>query len=166
MTRMAGVLLMTCGLIAGSSSTQAKDGEGDITFHGTLIAPPPCTISDGNQVDVNFGEQVGINKVDGVNYRRPLNYQITCDSTQGGSWVLSLKLTGETPVFDSQALQTDKTGLGIKIYQNGTLFAPNSTLRINLDNLPTLEAVPIKQDGASLVEGAFEAWASLRADYE
>jgi type 1 fimbria pilin len=166
MTRIINVLLLTCDLIAGITPVQAKDGDADMTFRGTLIEPPPCTINDGNQVEVNFGDRVGINKVDGENYRQPLNYQITCDKAIGGTWALTLSLSGSVAVFDSDALLTDKTSLGIRVYQNDTPFTPNSTVKINLDNPPRLEAVPIKQAGATLTEGAFEAWATLRADYE
>ncbi|WP_447872491.1 fimbrial protein [Serratia fonticola] len=166
MTRTINVLLLTCGLIAGITPAQAKDGEADMTFRGTLIEPPPCTINDGNQVEVNFGDRVGINKVDGKNYRKPLNYRITCDKAIGGTWALTLSLSGSVAVFDSDALLTDKTSLGIRVYQNDTPFTPNSTLKINLANPPRLYAVPIKQAGATLTKGTFEAWATLRADYE
>lgn len=166
MTRTIRVLLLTCGLMGGITQAQAKDGEADMTFHGTLIEPPPCTINDGNQVEVDFGDRVGINKVDGVNYRQPLNYQITCDKAVGGPWALTLSLSGDAAGFDNDALLTDKAGLGIRVYQNDKPFAPNSTLKINLANRPVLEAVPIKQAGATLTEGVFEAWATLRADYE
>ena len=166
MIRTIRVLLLACGLVGVTGTAQAKDGEADMTFHGTLIEPPPCTINDGNQVDVDFGERVGINKVDGVNYRQQLNYQITCDKAVVGSWALTLSLSGSVAGFDSDALLTDKTSLGIRVYQNDKPFPPNSTLKINLDNPPRLEAVPIKQAGATLTEGVFEAWATLRADYE
>lgn len=166
MSRTIKVLLLACGLTAGITPAQAKDGEADMTFHGTLIEPPPCTLNDGNQVEVDFGDRVGINKVDGENYRQGLNYQITCDSAAGRSWALTLSLSGSAAGFDSEALQTDKASLGIRVYQNDKPFTPNSTVKINLANPPRLEAVPIKQASATLTEGAFEAWATLRADYE
>ncbi|HHR6038869.1 TPA: fimbrial protein [Providencia alcalifaciens] len=166
MSKTLKVLLLASSLIAGISSVQAKDGEADMTFHGTLIAPPPCTINDGNQIDVDFGDRVGINKVDGENYRQQLNYQITCDSAENASWALKLSLSGSAAGFDNDALMTNKSGLGIRVYQNDKSFTPNSMLKINLANPPHLEAVPIKQAGATLTEGVFEAWATLRADYE
>ncbi|HEJ7239682.1 fimbrial protein [Serratia marcescens] len=166
MSKTLKVLLLTGSLTAGITPVQAKDGEADMTFHGTLIEPPPCTINDGNQVEVDFDDKVGINKVDGENYRKQLNYQITCDNAVGGNWALTLSLSGSAAGFDSDALLTDKAGLGIRVYQNDKPFTPNSVLKINLANPPRLEAVPIKQAGAKLTEGAFEAWATLRADYE
>lgn len=166
MNRAIKVLLLACGLMAGVTPAQAKDGEADMIFHGTLIEPPPCTINDGNQVEVDFGDRVGINKVDGVNYRQQLNYQITCDKSVGGTWALKLSLSGSAAGFDNDALLTDKTGLGIRVYQGDKPFTPNSSVKINLANPPRLDAVPIKQAGATLTEGVFEAWATLRADYE
>lgn len=160
------VLLLTCGLMGVAVNAQAVDGEADMIFRGTLIAPPPCTLNDGNQVDVDFGARVGINKVDGVNYRQRLNYQLTCNNPLGGNWALTLSLSGNAAEFDREALLTDKVNLGVRIYQNDTVFTPNSTLKIDLANPPRLEAVPVKNAGATLTEGAFEAWATLRADYQ
>ncbi|HCR1077296.1 TPA: fimbrial protein [Enterobacter cloacae] len=148
------------------SAVAPADGDMGMTFRGTLIEPPPCSINDGNRVDVDFGERVGINKVDGVNYRQPVNYQITCESDGNANWALKLSLSGATAGFDQEALQTSKTDLGIRVYQNDTPFTPGSTLAVNLDNPPRLEAVPISRAGATLTEGAFEAWATLRAEYD
>ena len=164
MKKTIPLLLLACGLMGGTA--EAKDGEAAMVFHGTLITPPPCTINDGNQVDVDFGDRVGINKVDGVNYRQPLNYQLTCDEAAGGIWVLTLSLSGGVAAFDNNALLTNKSGLGIRVYQKGQPFAPNSAVWINRANPPRLEAVPVKRAGATLTEGAFEAWATLRADYQ
>ncbi|WP_436799812.1 fimbrial protein [Scandinavium sp. UTDF21-P1B] len=152
-------------LLLTQPSVMAADGRADMSFHGTLIAPPPCVINEGGQVDVDFTERVGISKVDGVNYRVPVNYQITCED--GGSGLaLSLSLSGTAAAFDSQALQSDQPGLGIRIYQDEKAFTPNSTLNIDLATPPRLEAVPVKRAGVTLKEGAFEAWATLQANYQ
>lgn len=162
-TIMSTLLL---AIVWGGSSAALADGDVDMTFRGTLIEPPPCTINDGNRVDVDFGERVGINKVDGVNYRQVMNYQIVCDSASSGSWALTLSLTGAAAGFDEKALQTNKTDLGIRIYQNDKPFTPGSTLDIDISNPPRLEAVPVKREGVTLTEGVFESWATLRADYQ
>ncbi|CAI1043075.1 fimbrial protein [Serratia fonticola] len=160
------ILLLTCGLMGVVVPAQAKNNEADMTFHGTLITPPLCAINDDNRIEVNFGERIGINKVDGENYRQLMNYQITCQDAAGGNWALKLSLSGSAAGFDTEALMTDKANLGIRIYQNGQPFTPNSTLKIDLANPPRLEAVPVKKEGGTLIEGAFEAWATLRADYQ
>jgi len=154
-------LLLAAALSVPPMSSQAAD----VGYRGTLIVPPPCEINDGNRVDVDFGNRVGINKVDGDNYRQPINYQISCESGSNGVWAMTLSLGAAATGFDKEALSTSKTDLGIRIYQNGKAFTPGSTLAIDQANPPRLEAVPVKKAGATLVEGAFEAWATLRADY-
>ncbi|HGM6401958.1 TPA: fimbrial protein [Serratia marcescens] len=169
MSRILKILLLVCCLVAGTTLVQAKGGVADITLHGTLIEPPPCTINDGNQVDVDFGDRVGINKIDGNNYRTPLSYQVTCENASSstiGKLGLKLSLTGSSTSFDGEALVTNKDDLGIRIYRGDVPFTPNSSVTITLSNLPKLEAVPVKRAGAKLTEGTFEAWATLRADYE
>lgn len=155
-----GILITLLGLSISVSGA----GYGDMRFHGTLIEPPPCTINDNGLIDVDFGQRLGINKIDGNNYRQELNYIITCG--KGTGWSLKLSLSGGVAGFDEQALQTDKTDLGIRIYQNDKPFRPGSSLNIDINSPPRLEAVPVKKDGAVLTKGAFESWATLRADYE
>ncbi|RBQ33676.1 fimbrial protein [Rahnella variigena] len=166
MFRAIKFFLLTCGFLASITGANAKESEVDMKFHGTLIEPPPCTINDGNNVEVDFGERVGINKVDGEHYRQQLNYQITCTQVVSGNWTLMLSLNGNAADFDDEALSTNKAGLGIRVYQGDTPLTPNRRVKISLANQPRLEAVPIKQVGATLSEGAFETWATLRADYE
>lgn len=159
-------VLLLCTLMGVAAMAQAKDGEADMTFRGTLIEPPPCTINDGNQVDVDFGERVGINKVNGVNYRQALNYQIVCEKSTDSSLALTLSLNGAQAGFDNEALLSSKENLGIRVYQNDQPFTPGSSLAIDLSSPPRLEAVPVKNAGSTLTEGPFEAWATLRADYQ
>ncbi|EPL9180883.1 fimbrial protein [Serratia marcescens] len=156
--------LLLTGLFGGQGAALAK-GEADMAFRGTLIEPPPCTINNDSRIEVNFGERVGINKVDGVNYRQLMNYQITCQASGNNHWALTLSLSGNAAAFDKEALMTDKSNLGIRVYQNDKPFTPGSVLDIDLGNPPRLEAVPIKKAGDVLTEGTFEAWATLRADY-
>ncbi|WP_262760460.1 fimbrial protein [Enterobacter bugandensis] len=127
------------------------------------VEEPPCTINNGEQIDVAFGDKVGVNKVNGINYRVPINYQIAC---KDGDRAITLSLSGTAAGFDNQSLQTDIADLGIRLYQDDKPFPPNSTVKVDPASPPRLEAVPVKKAGASLTEGAFEAWATLRADYQ
>jgi type 1 fimbria pilin len=138
-----------------------------MAFSGTLIEPPPCTINNGGRIEVPFGEQIGINSVDGVNHRQVINYQITCDKSSGSSWALTLTLSSDkVAVFDPQALGSNRDNLGIRVYQNNALFTPGSTMKVDLNNPPRLEAVLVKKSGTSLTQGTFEALATLKADYQ
>ncbi len=137
----------------------------DMQFRGTLIEPPPCTINDDGIIDVNFGDRVGINKVDGVNYRQNIGYRIRCEPGVG-KWDMLLSLTGTPATFDEAAVQTDRRYLGIRIYQNAQPFKVGSALPVDPAKPPVLEAVPVGKSGETLTEGAFEATATLRAEYQ
>lgn len=149
-------------LLLGSLPVQAVP---NMAFYGTLNAPPPCTINNGEQVDVDFGDRVGVNKVDGQNYMKTVNYRITCG--QGASGLaMGLKVTGSASGFDAAALQTNITDLGIRLLQNGQPFTLNKRMNIDAANPPVLQAVPVKKPGVELKAGAFTVTATLLADYQ
>lgn len=159
---VAVMLLCVSALV--SPSVQAAE---EVAMHlkGTLRVPPPCRINDGGVIEVDFGPRVGINKVDGVNYRRAVNYHIRCDSTESLPWTLMLTFKGNSTSFDKVALQTDNGNLGIRVYQDDTPLMPNNSIKIDPANPPRLEAVPVAKAGVPLTEGAFAATATLQADY-
>jgi hypothetical protein len=148
------------------------DNSSQIDLYGTLIEPPPCTINNGQDIDVPFGENVGISRVDGVNYKKNVDYQITCDDSSGDNTVtLGLIVNGQPTTFDSAAVQAQiegstSTDLGIKLILGGNDFSLNKRVNINKDTPPLLEAVPVKKPGTTLPEGQFTATATLMANYE
>ncbi|HID9655685.1 TPA: fimbrial protein [Serratia marcescens] len=151
----AALLLLTTPGLAGT----------DMVFFGTLNAPPPCTIDDDQLIDVDFGERVGVNKVDGQNYIKTVNYRITCEPGSTSGFTLGLKIIGTPIDFDSAALQTNIPGLGIRLLQNGQPLQLNQRLKIE-GKAPELQAVPVKKPGVELKAGAFTVTATMLADYQ
>lgn len=149
-------------LMALSGQATAAD---NMRFSGTLIEPPPCTINDGGKVDVDFGDRVGVSKVDGVNYQQPVNYKITC-TPGAGAWNMTLTLVGTPADYDEAAVASNMDDLAVRLLQNGKRFTLNQPIPIKRSAPPTLEAVPVKRPGATLQEGAFEATATLLAVYQ
>lgn len=136
-------------------------------FRGTLRAPPPCSIDNGSTVEVDFGQRVGINKVDGVNYRQEVAYSINCESPGDLDWGMAMEIKGAATAFDRAAVQaTGNPDLGIRLYQNGQPFTLNESINIDPTNRPKLEAVPVARPGAVLKEGAFVATATLQVSYQ
>lgn len=157
----AGMLLLLA-ISALSAPGMAAD---NMKFSGTLIEPPPCTINNDGQVDVDFGNRVGVKKVDGVNYLQVMNYQIKCDPSVSAR-DMTLEIMGTPADYDPAAVSSDVTDLAIQIQQNGVPFELNKPIPIRLASPPVLSAVPIKRAGATLIEGPFEATATLRAVYQ
>ncbi|WP_149013628.1 fimbrial protein, partial [Escherichia coli] len=92
---------------------------------------------------------------------------ITCDpDVRDDAWEMTLSWTGSQTSYDNAAIETNVTGLGIELQQNGQPFTLGTPLKINLSTPPTLQAVPVKASDASLSEGTFSAWATLQVDYQ
>ena len=87
----------------------------DVTFHGTLVSPPACTISDGKTIEVEF-RNVIIDNINGDNFRQDVPYTITCDpDVRDDAWEMSLTWTGSQTPYDDSAIETDVSGLGINL---------------------------------------------------
>lgn len=137
----------------------------NMQFHGTLVVPP-CTVNDGQTIEVAFGTDLGVNKIDGANYKKPVKYTLSCPEASGTNSVAVVVDTTTPAAFDASAVKTDKTGLGIRILVDGAAatFAQNVTVD-NPASPPVIEAVPVQDPGVTLTEGAFEATMTLRAEY-
>lgn len=129
------------------------------------VIRPACLINKGQRIDVNFGDRVGVNKVDGVNYRQPVNYSITCEPG-GKGLVMALVLTGIPSGFDNAAVSTNVKDLGIRLTRDGLPFTLGSPVPISVDKPPVLMAAPVKRASAKLKAGEFEATATLQAVYQ
>lgn len=163
---MKGQMIGLSLCVAAMCATPVRSAEVDIIVRGTLRAPPPCTISDGGVITTDFGERVGINRVDGVNYRQKVDYRIRCEPAGALPWEVVLTVKGRATAFDSAAVQTNKADLGIRFYQNEKPFPLNRALKIDPANPPRLEVAPVARPGGALTEGAFAATATLQADYQ
>jgi type 1 fimbria pilin len=134
-----------------------------VTVKVTVVAPPPCVINDDRPIDVEFGD-VMTTRVDGDNYKMPVNYTLSC--TGGTSNAMKLQVKGTGAAFDAAVLQTNQTGLGIELRQGASKLAVNSWLNFTYPNKPELWAVPVKQAGATLTGGEFSAGATMAVDYQ
>ncbi|VDY32778.1 putative minor fimbrial subunit StfF [Morganella morganii] len=79
------LMLLLCAAAGSAAAPNMK-------LFGTLLVPPACTISDNGVIDVFFGDNVGVHKVDGVNYTRAVNYTLVCEDNIKG-WDLGLSVT-------------------------------------------------------------------------
>lgn len=136
-----------------------------VNFRGGLVEALPCTISNGELIEVDFGDNLVIRNLDGVRYSKPLPYQIDCS----GVGKVKLSLTGVPASFDNMAIQTSLPGLGIRILMEGGMPFPwqsSSFGDVDLQSLPQLTAVPVANSAQPPSPGAFTARATLLAEYQ
>jgi len=139
--------------------------EENMQFHGALVAPP-CTISNGKTIEVPFGDNLGVNKIDGTNYKKTVPYTVNCDSGYAANNLAIIVDTAAPATFDASAVQTTQEGLGIRILVDGV--AATFAKRIVVSDPaspPVIEAVPVQKQSVTLKEGAFSATMTLRTDY-
>ncbi|WP_257644872.1 fimbrial protein [Providencia stuartii] len=146
----------------------------DVNFTANLIGNPPCDVAgpDGpdQPIKVPFGE-VGITKINGINYQQDFTLTLSCGIGLGNAVALYLQYRGMSASFDEKAVQAFPPGLGIRLYHQGVVIPPGSGTSITMsDNgvatLP-LYAVPVKDSdpSATLYEGDFTATASVEMNY-
>lgn len=154
--------IIACLALALPVSTLADE---NMQFHGALVAPP-CTISGGKTIEVPFGDNLGVNKIDGTNYKKTVPYTVDCKSGYAANNLAIIVDTTTPATFDASAVQTNKDGLGIRILVDGV--AASFAQRIVVSNPaspPVIEAVPVQKPSVTLTEGAFTATMTLRTDY-
>ena len=140
------LLLLLC---AGCGAVLAA--EDDITFHGTLMSPPACSISGGQTIEVQFRDLI-IDSIDGNYGRQKVDYELSCDSdVRDPEWNMTLSWTGTATSYNDSAIETD-----VPLSINATDFSQK----------PKLEAVPVKAADAVLTDTNFSAYATLRVDYQ
>ncbi|EEW1455828.1 fimbrial protein [Escherichia coli] len=158
------LLLLLC---AGCGAVLAA--EDDITFHGTLMSPPACSISGGQTIEVQFRDLI-IDSIDGNYGRQEVDYELSCESdVRDPEWDMTLSWTGTATSYNDSAIETDVPGFGIELQHDGQRFKLNEPLSINATDFsqkPKLEAVPVKAADAVLTDTTFSAYATLRVDYQ
>lgn len=140
---------------------------GEMNFKGKLIEPPNCTINDGKNIEVDFGNEIMTSRVDGKLYTKAIQHGIKCTKPELAAMKLQIKGIGAS--FDGTSLKTSNDNLAIQLTANGEKLGVNQWLDFNYTNdasIPALAAVPVKKPSAALAGGDFTATATLMVDYK
>lgn len=163
MTKYSSVRQCLLGMVMLACLPMISQAATTVTVKVTVVKPP-CTVNGNKPIEVDFGD-VMTTRIDGSNYRQPVNYTLSCT---GGDALNAMKLQvqGNVASFDATALGSDQAGLAVRL-QNGTTTLPvNSWLNFNYPSKPALWAVPVMKIGATLTGGMFTAAATLNVDYQ
>lgn len=130
----------------------------------TVIDEPACVVNGNQTIVVNFGNDMFTHKVDGNNYLEGINYTLECKNSRLNT--MRMQITGNTGTFKNKALQTSQPDLGIELRADGRTLPVNSWLNFTYPDIPKLQAIPVKNAGATLTGGEFSATATLLVDYQ
>lgn len=130
----------------------------------------PCLVTDGRsgnlveRVEINFGNAVGINHINGSYEKAVLPYNIGCNAGYFDRLRMNFEYTGAS--FDKNLVQTSNEALGVRFLSNGAVVTAGEWFRIDGFHVPRLEAVLVRKPGAKLQPGKFTAVATLQIDYD
>jgi type 1 fimbria pilin len=158
-----GVALLLAGVLGALPQAAVAANSATVTVKVIVVVPLPCTINGDRPIEVEFGDVI-TTRVDGSNYKMPVNYTLSC--TGNSSNAMTLQVQGSGAAFDGTVLQTNTTGLGIELRQGDSKLAVNSLLNFTYPNKPELWAVPVKQSGVTLTGGEFTAGATMKVAYQ
>lgn len=133
------------------------------TMTANVVQAASCKLNDGKEVRVSFGDLVEAGKINGYNYKTPIEWNFHCNGV--GKNEMTLQIEGAEADF-GQGLLYAKPGLAVEIRQGDTLLPINTPLAFDGNNPPALTAVPVKNKAAVLTLGAFEATATIKVSYE
>ncbi|HAV1840559.1 TPA: fimbrial protein [Enterobacter hormaechei subsp. steigerwaltii] len=140
---------------------QAKTGESPVRFHGTLTVVD-CTVNDDQDQTVDFGDAVGVHRIDGKRYSQPVPFSMNCTAPDKGSIPpITMTLSGIVTDFDKAAVTTTVDKLGIEVQLDGIPHELNKPFTVNYAHLPKLTAVPVLKPGAELKAQPFKGGVRL-----
>lgn len=165
-------LAFFCGVQGGQAHVwgmKVTDNSGavNVTIKGVVVTPPPCTINNNVTIDVNFGDAVDINKVDGNNYLTDVPYTVECTGNSSNN--LNLSIQGNGADFDSSVLDGGHNGLGIELVFNDKKLSLGDNINFTWSSsteVPVIKAVPVKKSGATLSTGEFSVGATIVVSFQ
>lgn len=148
-------LIITFALHSTLSSANAG-----VNFSGKLINVP-CKIDNNKDIDVNFGDSVDINEIDGLKYTELLTLSIKCDENYSEN--LYFRVSGSAATFDKAAIRTNITNVGIKFIngKDGTPLEINKKYNYVQTGDFSLKVVPVKKSGSIPLPGKLTISAQL-----
>ncbi|QDI20298.1 fimbrial protein [Serratia marcescens] len=151
----AGVALLLMLSIAARADTS-------ITVSGTVINPASCVINDNQMISVNFGDDLVTTRLTdsayGDSYMKTVVYTLRCVNASKVKMVIK----GHPAPFNARLLKTEQASLGVALRVGSTLLEVNNTeYEFTYPDSPQLVAVPVRQAGASLMGGRFNAGATM-----
>lgn len=147
----------------------------DVTFHGTLVETAPCTVNNGEQIVVNFGDNVQTTRIAQkselpemlyvAQYSQIFSINVTCADGAGSYLPTLFKIKGEQSPFDSTGLAGDREGFWFAFGFGASRLPVNSWVSISGNSL-NFAVAPVRKDNYVPDGGAFSTLASLIVDYQ
>ena len=133
-----------------------------VNISGTIRATPRCVLNNNETIRVGFGNTLRTEEIDGSKYKQPVKFTMDCKNLQSNT--VKLQLKGAGAEYNTSALQTSISGLGLGFSVAGAPVGINTWFDVDHRNVQ-LEVVPVKVLSAALPDGNFDARATLLVSF-
>lgn len=164
--RGTGFLLLVLLILAWQAARAVQTGDSaSVNIKMTVVYQSVCKVSDGQWMDVAFGD-VSINKVASGELIRPLVYTVDCGQTTD-TISMAFKAFATSPAgFDTATIATSVPGLGARLLKDGKPQPIMQWFKItDQQHPPKLEFQLVKAPGVNLQPGPFSAIGVLLVEY-
>jgi type 1 fimbria pilin len=159
---LTAMVLMAFSATCAQATTTGDSVE--YAFKGHLVtSDTSCKVNDDQAISIPFGN-VSIRKVASGQYMQNINYTLDCGT--GTKWSVTMTLKATPTDWDTQAMASSVSGLGVRILNAGTPVDLNTAIAIDLNNPPVLQAQLVSEQGVQLTEQPFTAGGTLIASYQ
>lgn len=140
---------------------------GDVTYLniiGALVDTPECVVNGNDTVDVDFGNDVLISRINSGDYKKRIDYTPVCGSVaQNG---LTLTISGTDAGFGTGLLGAGRKGLGIRLYEDTKIVSAGEKMQFEYPNFPVLYAELVKDDTSTMSAGEFFGSATMVISFQ
>lgn len=157
-----GMVFLTSVLLMVFS--QFSSAVTNVTVKVTVVAKPVCVVNGDKAIQVDFGNSIQTDKVDGSNYNKEISYDISCEKYTSNA--VKMKIDSLTTDFDTNSVKLNKPNLGIALYNGSSRIDLNKWFNFTWPNKPVLKAVPVRRPNAPLQAGAFNGSATITVEYQ
>ncbi|EEG83323.1 MULTISPECIES: fimbrial protein [Proteus] len=154
---------IVCLFISASFCYNALAVTTTLTIQGNILLPSPCVINGEQTISVIFDDAL-TTRIDGVNYRKPIDYTLECTAASNNA--VKMMILGGDAGFNTGALQTSVVDLGISLEADGKVLPVNNWINFTLPHKPVLYAVPVKRPGGTLIGQTFDSSATMLIEYQ
>lgn len=156
--------MMVLMMVSFGHYAAAAEKSASAKFHGTLMVLE-CHINAGQRQVVDFGDGIGIHRIDGKRYEKPVPFSLDCQNYGGGEMpAMTLKAEATPTSFNESAIATTVSGLGIELRGDGVPLKLNNETELDYSNLPSLTAVPVADPSVELDAQPFTATVRLTVE--
>ena len=160
MTRLISLFLL--GMAVSVSNRCFADA--NISFRGSLVEGVPCVVNGGENIIVNFGDEVMTTRIEdgsvGGIYSK--SFVLSNDCPAGESVRYQIKATAASA--DNKVLIGDRTGLGFTFW-SGEYLTVNTWLPTR-GGESYIYVTPTRLNGAVISGGTFNTHATILVEYQ